>query len=667
MAHKDNILFFIISILFFLATNHFDGFIQDCIPYTLQAVEWLRPGRFIDDPGFMFGSQDKFSIYTPIYGTFIRTLGVVSGAKALCFITHILVAASIALFFYKWANKFHLNIFRLPITLLFMALYAYGETRNDLWISIKSIEAFPVARTFSVAFGFTGLALLFDKRKWLSISFFLIGSLIHPLTAGWGIPLCFIYHFPRFTKPLLLISIFAPLTVFWGKEPFAAFPTEWADISFKMKDADKVILSMTIFCAFFYLLKKNISFPTILQKASTSLLTIFFIATFWQTSSIFLKHILLFQVQTFRVQWLCQSTAFFIFAYLTFRLVLQIKHNRKIPLWGKFSFVTGVFLWIDSPFIIILMSAYVISFLGKKTSYHKTFAIFYPIILCALTVFSIYRINFLSQQKIIELFIFESTFNQILFASIAAFACIATVFFKHLKFAAVFLLLTSTLSALYGQTILHHCNFATAFLLGAIIWIICNSESTKKRRNNTITFIILLSLLSPIIVFTYDHRTTEQKTNDNIMNQFLDAPPFPYIKERGRILFASEKYGFNLPRIAFLSGAYYDSEYDVSSIFFKELELETKHRMKKMISSDSKDGKRSISLKREELQKQIFFDLSQYKSLAKIFHHLCDEHEISYLISNKHIIQHIFDSLTVSNDIKIYLFKCQDTNHPLQL
>jgi len=159
-----------LTVLFVLCVNHFDGFEQDSILYTLQAINRIFPGRFIDDPAFMFGNQDAFSIFSIIYSLFIKFFPIDTAALLLTLLTHSGLAASFAWLAYKWTKKYHCTWLALPITLFFFSVYAYGEFRNDMWDTIKTIEAYPVARTLAVCFGFWGLAHLFDKNKWAHLS-----------------------------------------------------------------------------------------------------------------------------------------------------------------------------------------------------------------------------------------------------------------------------------------------------------------------------------------------------------------------------------------------------------------------------------------------------------------------------------------------------------------
>ena len=223
-----------LTVLFVLCVNHFDGFEQDSILYTLQAINRIFPGRFIDDPAFMFGNQDTFSIFSIIYSLFIKLFPIDTAALLLTLLTHCGLAISFAWLAYKWTKNFHCTWLALPITLFFISVYAYGEYRHDMWDTIKTIEAYPVARTLAVCFGFWGLAHLFDKNKWISPVIFLTGSFIHPLTAGWGLPLWMFFHFPKTRLPIAAASLLFPATVLIGKEPWAAYPPSWVYVGWDM-------------------------------------------------------------------------------------------------------------------------------------------------------------------------------------------------------------------------------------------------------------------------------------------------------------------------------------------------------------------------------------------------------------------------------------------------
>jgi hypothetical protein len=84
----------------------------------------------------MYGNQDDYTLFSPIYSFFIKHFSIDNAALILSVFIHVFFA--------------------------FFALYSYDEVRNEFVFTIKTIEAFPVPRTLSAGFGFLGLAFFKD-------------------------------------------------------------------------------------------------------------------------------------------------------------------------------------------------------------------------------------------------------------------------------------------------------------------------------------------------------------------------------------------------------------------------------------------------------------------------------------------------------------------------
>ena len=324
--------FLVISILFFFCVNHFDGFRQDGILYALQCMNRLEPGRFLNDPAFMFGNQDAFSVFSLIYSVFLKCLPIDLGTFTFCFLIQTFVAASACWMLFRWCAKSHLMHLSLLMTLLFLTLFSYGEERTELFVSIKTLEAFPVARSLAVGFGFLGFAFLFDKKK-ISLLLFLIGSWIHPLTVGWCLPFWGFFWFPKMRMPVVALSLFIPLTILVGREPFAPFPKDWLDLSFDTDHLSDVVSNLFLYVLFFAVsLKQKLGKKW--KRTVSSFLPVLCVAVYWLVVSVVLRHIFLFQVQTFRIEWICHVFALALQVCVGFRLfVSKVRRLQKWNLW----------------------------------------------------------------------------------------------------------------------------------------------------------------------------------------------------------------------------------------------------------------------------------------------------------------------------------------------
>lgn len=647
----------IISILFFLCVNHFDGFVQDAVLYTLQAMHHIDSDRFMGDIAFMYGSQDDFTLFSPIYSFFIKTFPIDTAALLLCIIIHVLFAFSVALTAWKWTKILRCNWLAPIITLAFFALYSYGESRNEFVFTIKTIEAFPVPRTLSTTLGFVGLA--FFNSKWKSLPCFILGTLIHPITAGWCLPLWCCYHFSKIRIPILVFSALIPLTIFVGKEPWAEAPREWINISFGNGHGEQT-WKMLLFLFFFLFVALKTNCPPVLKRFLFAFCLVLGIATYWLIAELSIHHIFLHQAQVFRIQWICQFFAVFLSIWQTSRIyILKVRRKTTLSTYEKIFFIFLLILWIDSSFVLSLLGLFSFSLLfhTKKMSTLWLGIIFGICLSCiCLMIFWIYSFEPCPKPE-------WSYADKLLVMGPLFGFCAAAILFLSVKTSKLRLLgviLSSALvcAILYAWTILPKENFGIAYILAALI-ICCVLTWYKQYRAKTVVFAVLTLFSSIIIILNYDHRPYEQKNSENAMNQFVQQPPFPYITNRGKILFSVFDNGENIPRLRFLSGGYYDYQIEGGAMFSKQHKLAvTLHEWKIYGGEKEFDSSWTIQNHEERASKisEILFDKD---SLQKRTAWLCKTGEITHLISDMQMSFAARDSLTLQHGNKIIrLYPC---------
>lgn len=658
-------IFLPLMVLFFLCVNHFDGFEQDCILYTLQAINRIFPGRFIDDPAFMFGNQDAFSIFSFLYALFIKMLPLDKAALLFTLFIHCSVATSFAWLSYKWTKKFHCSQLALPVTLFFFSMYAYGEFRNDMWGTIKTIEAFPVARTLSVCFGFWGLAHLFDKNKWITLGIFLVGSLVHPLTAGWGLPLWMFFHFRKTRLPIAIVASLLPATIFIGKIPWAAYPEKWSHIGWDMYGV--VPLVQNLILNFLFLILASVKFvqSKSLKNFAQAQTFVAGIAIYWFVMSVFTHHIFLFQVQTFRVLWLCQVSAVFIQFFVAVHLyVFKLRKDKPLDIWDRLFFAVAFVYWIDSPFVFVGAVIAAILFAIRKKAYFGKVRVATVCVWIAVTVFSVYWIIFLYRQPLPELYTSYLIFIQELFATAAALAFIVYIVSPKLRLIVIIVMVLCAVEILWGNQIFSKQNFSLAFVLAVVCWgmiaLVFKSNIFVVKKISLGGLSILLCICA---IINYDHRDCVQKEKEHAINQFVRTLPFPGVKKRGRILYSVKDFAGKLPRIHFLSGAYYDEQYEVGGIFFEEHQYMSDAREKKVFlgarASPTDDEWKKLKWQtRKYLASEYLFEKD---SLISRVRYLCNEQEITHLITDMRNLPFAKDdSLTLwYKDEMIYLHSCE--------
>lgn len=661
-------LFFATTILFYISINHFDGFEQDCILYTLQAINHFAPERFLCDPAFMFGNQDSFSIFSPLYSFLIRHLPIDTAALSLGLFTHIVIAIASVLMMWRWFRKFHQKKLALPAILLFFALFSYGEARIDLWNSIKTVEAFPVARSLSVAFGILGLAYFFDKKK-LSLGFFVIGSLIHPLTVGWCLPLWFLYYFPKFKLPIIIASILFPLTIFIDRSPWMAYPPAWITVDFSHAGVPRIIQNFAGYFLIFVLLATKSALPKRLKKNASSFCIILGIAFYWFVISIATKHIFLFQVQTFRIQWLCHILGVIYTILLCANLYrTKIRKSIKLSFWNKITLVTIAIFWIDSPFVDCLCIFGLLAYFCRTRSFYFVVKTVLILLWIAVTIYAMHWPYFLHNHPLPDVYNSSQYFIQSVYQISAALSLVLFYALPRLRKAVIAVSFITFAVALWGTEIFPRSNYGIPFTLGVFIWGVSTELQNLSCRIRAFGYGTLAILLLACSFYSYDHRSIAQKKREHAMNQFVKAPPFPYIEQRGHILYAVQNYGELLPRIAFLSGAYYDEQYLVGSIFIEKHKYEALTRQGMLYNGENSSNSDHSNASWLHVRNRIKRVLFNKDSLINRTDFLCKKNEISHLISDMADLPYNkADSLTLEYDnTQIYLYPCNGADYTTQ-
>ena len=650
-------LYCILSVLFFLCVNRFDGLVQDAVLYTLQAIHYISPDRFIGDIAFMYGNQDDFTLFSPLYCLFIKLFPIDNAALLFCISIHIFFAFSVALFVWKLTNYLHARWIAIIIILIYFALYSYGEERNEFIFTIKTIEAFPVPRTLSAGLGFLGLAYL--NSKWKSIPLFILGTLIHPLTAGWCLPLWSCYHFPKTRIPILAFSVLFPLTIFIGKEPWAASPKEWIDISFD-NGLGEQLKNMLLYLAFFAMMAIKIDNPLGIKRLLLSFSIVLGIANYWFLVELFSHHIFLHQVQVFRIQWICQLLAVFISVWQAIRICfMNIRKKRSLDFFQKIFVVSLLIIWIDSSFVLSLIGLY---FLYQWSKKHNVLLIYHgsTLVICfCCTFLSFYWISTFSPCPRPELsYADKLLLIKHLFAVSTAILLSLGLSSPRFKSLGYGILLLSVVVISHAWTIIPNENFGIAYILAILLFFTLYIQYKNRWTQNTV-LVLSFILISSFTSLNYDHRPSNQKAREKAMNQFLDSPPFPNVTNRGKILFSAFDYAENVPRLRFLSGGYYDYQIEVGSMFSRQHKTEVISHELHIIGADSIHDSVWVKLNEYEKSNKIHNTLFHRDSLQKCVKRLCQANEITHLVSDFRMPFTASDSLTLwYKEKKLWLYPC---------
>ena len=159
-----------------------------------MALAWSDPHRFAGDLFVKFGSQDAYSIFSPIYGALIRIAGLTNATMGL-------QIAGFALWLlgcWRLARQF-VPESRAAVVILIFAVFhiSYGG-----FSALYLAEGLVTSRIFTEAFVLIGLAEMV-KGSWLRAAPYLIlSAALHPLMALGGPALAAVWE--SFRRPWIL-------------------------------------------------------------------------------------------------------------------------------------------------------------------------------------------------------------------------------------------------------------------------------------------------------------------------------------------------------------------------------------------------------------------------------------------------------------------------------
>ena len=164
---------------FWLLTRRYFGIHNDAALYALMAMARHDPATFASDLFVQFGSQDPFSLFSPLYGALIGAVGLQSANIALMLTAHAL-----------WLTGAWLLCRRLlrglPALMGFLVIAAVPAFYGG-WAVLYAGEAGLTPRPFAEALVMIALALLL-RRAWLrSLAALLLAAVLHPAMALAGL------------------------------------------------------------------------------------------------------------------------------------------------------------------------------------------------------------------------------------------------------------------------------------------------------------------------------------------------------------------------------------------------------------------------------------------------------------------------------------------------
>lgn len=699
---KNKWFVFLVAIPYFFCMNYYLGIRIDGVLYTQQVFHRWFPERFIGDPPFMFGNQDSFTIFSPVYGFLIQHMSIDTAAMLITFLIQLFFAIVVILFFRTIARKFNFEDWLLPLSLIFFTLYISGSEKAYIFFS-RLVEPFPVPRTLAVSFAILGLAAFFHKNKWITPFLTLIGMSFHPLMAGWVLPIWIIYHFPKTKMLIVIFSALFPLAGFVGVIPFAAYPDGWYYRPLTYGPCVGYVIRFSLYILFIlFFIKMNKK--TALKRFCHATLVVFSIALYWYLWTGINNFILLYQFQVWRVEWLCIVVVFPLIAVLINDVCKNYRETSVVTTKDLVPFLFGLSLFTDTHSIDGVIIAFVLLFLPKRElnqKYIVGLALYYPILNLVMSGYQYMMVFGMPSLAILNFPLVNALCNR--YSMLSAMICVAmgiyaikkhewarmslfgvSLFLPHYlilpiiaiiwpylrkKYAVVLLIVAcfdGFCSPSIRSTTLTLMNHERLQLLCGLI-VFASFALTyffiKVKKYDIGKYFILSSLLFtiPYAMQNWDQRKNEQKIEEANLDQFKWQTAFPKIKERGKIFYYVNGFMSTDSRLQFLTGSYVDTKSTVGEIFKEGHHKEAVGRLNALIYKNRDDSTFTGVYMRGNIMRQFFEDSLAIPSvLIDRAGFLCEAGEITHFVSDFNDLPYVKRDSVLMNVLnkEIYLYEC---------
>lgn len=710
-------MMFLFSVLFFVLMNPYQGIIEDANLYLLQAVHSVFPERFTGDIMFAFGNQDSFSLFSPIYVNFIQWLGVDCGTKCISFLIALLNGVAVSLLLVKALGVIKEK--RMLIPLLVLLLFTYGRY-DSVRTSLDIFSAEPLARHLSIALALLGFA--FWKSRWVSLALLLLGALMNPLMAGWGLPIWLLCNFPRFRWLIVCVSALFPFSFLLNKYPFARMDSIWWEYCDSGLSYFNILARWLTFACVLFALQREKRCPPLFRMMARSFLIVGGIALYWIFAGNVFHNVFLIQVQPSRFEWLLAVVGKIGFGILLWLYFTPIPNKPMTfssrlaafallalflihPNWLVLSVAGGCCLLLPDfniPVILkrIVIGCFLIGFslfyvAAMLYDYAETNHVILPLLMnrtqlevcvtlipeIALLLF-FFRLSFyfrreraersllLSKNIVLVLLVISALCPEsfalglaLILLAIPEFSLKASKI-KALACVVVGFVAFDAVSSsfLFSRFMTFRdilgYGFVSLVIFTALALI--NGKSVLKGRLPLEIVAACVSIVCVLccLLVFWDARGPARIASERQMAAFWSKPVFPQIKNYSRVFYAVDGPKKKLARVQFLTGAYVDYNSDNGSIFYRQQYVEYKRRSLWIKCGAKVTEDCGTGSFGGFMDKGLGLP-GMLKSRADL---LCGANEIDYIVTNDASLPYARvakDSLEYLQE-SVYLYRCAD-------
>lgn len=694
---KNEYVPFLFAVPLFFFLYQYKGIVMDAVLYVTQYVYSVNPERFAGDPAFAYGNQDSLGFFSPILGLFIKSLGVNKGMFFFTALMHLgWVGASV--FMLKSLAKLTRNRFWiLPITILFVLLFANAMPIGKVRFFYFA-ECYACSRTLSIVLAISALALMCSCKKWMSLVFILLGSVVHPLTAGWCLPLWLFYYYPRMRWPIVICSALFPLTFFLHTGKLDLYSEDWMLRPLEYTPSYATVGRFGSLLVFWAFAVKSFSRNNLVLKLSKSMTWVLLIALYWDCWGGFGEHVLLYQSQPWRAVWLGAILAVPLLLLFLKDSVLRIYRTKKVSSLDLALLLVGINLLSSQPLIVVMVGSIVLLKQKPKIVHERDF-------LYAFLAFIVMGL-FIQQYHIWCLQGFKSFFgydfhtlchmrDAALYEQFCLSAVLVVYYLKKRKFLFMAILLLYCVFPQYQllpllvifmrlyrpRSKMQYWGFSFVILLAVLADSLFNSDFRMHKQLNGFPLeswrIALIFLASMFVIYlcrytklvmalflivvgataavAYDGRNDERKKAESALDGYVEQTVFPQVRERGRILFYVGGALRYEPRLQFMTGSYLSLSSHVGSLFNEQHYKDVKNRYEQ-IEFEQVDESTFTGVVYQRFVESI---LSNQDSLVNRTELLCRKREISHLVTIFSDLPFaLLDSTTLKNGTNAYLYAC---------
>lgn len=196
------------GVALWMAARPYAGIYQDANLYLLMALNWLVPDAYARDPWFLFGSQDSYSVFSPIYGMFLSVAGISDGARGLVLLGGALWLAA------SWLAVRRICADTLPRAVAFLCCAVFSINISPVGSTFVLNENFATARLLAVPLGIGAVA--WNPRGMPVLPWVLGGGalVLHPLFGIWALLFLIAFRLPeRLLAVAVAFGILLPFVV----------------------------------------------------------------------------------------------------------------------------------------------------------------------------------------------------------------------------------------------------------------------------------------------------------------------------------------------------------------------------------------------------------------------------------------------------------------------